>query len=292
MSPSQDDFDKLLDKLTASTHSPRGRFSAQNSWNLLEERVTPPKRKAKLLRIVSAVAASVLLCLAGWYVYEYMQPISMQTASTLADVCIITLPDQTKVTLNRYSSLTYPTRFKGKEREVQLVGEAYFEVERDVYHPFIVKVDMLDVQVLGTHFNVEAYPDDIDIKTTLLEGSVAVRISGESQELVLFPNESAVYNRLENRLKHEITPESTTEIVWRDGHFLFDYIPLQEIARQLSHAFNVKIEIENSDLKNYRMRAHFTHGENLEQILDLLQTTGNFTYTKTNNKIFISTKLN
>lgn len=102
----------------------------------------------------------------------------MQTVSAGAAISVITLPDQTKVTLNRYSSLTYPDRFKEDRREVQLQGEAYFEVEKDARHPFVVKADPVEVEVLGTHFNVEAYPGDAEVKTTLLEGSVAVNAPG------------------------------------------------------------------------------------------------------------------
>lgn len=284
------DFDQLLEKLTASTRSPRGRFSAEDSWELLEQRISPPVKKRKLWRIAGSVAASVLLCLASWFTYDYVQSTATQTVSTLAEVSTVTLPDQTTVTLNRYSSLSYPARFRGSKREVRLKGEAYFEVKRDVEHPFIVKVESVQVQVLGTHFNVEAYPGDEKIRTTLLEGSVAVSVPGE--RMVLSPNESAVYNRAEKKLLHEMTPESRNEIDWCDGHLIFDNLPLQEIARRLSHTFNLKIIITDPTLEHFRIRARFTDGEDLEQILNLLQEAGNFTYTKTNDTITIRTKQN
>ena len=92
-------------------------------------------------------------------------------------------------------------------------------------------------------------------------------------------------------LQHEINPKSSNDIVWRNGHFLFDYLPLQEITRQLSHAFNIKIEITDPELRNYHIRANFTNGESLEEMLELLKGAGNFNYTITNNTIIISTKL-
>lgn len=85
-------------------------------------------------------------------------PVPLQTVSTLAETRTVTLPDQTEIVLNRYSSLTYPERFRGKDRKVQLQGEAYFEVSKDAAHPFKVEAGAIIVQVLGTHFNVEAYP--------------------------------------------------------------------------------------------------------------------------------------
>ncbi|RHJ84314.1 FecR family protein [Parabacteroides sp. AM08-6] len=290
MEPTHDDIDKILDELTSSTRSPRGRFSASNSWKLLEKRINPSNKKRQLWRIASSIAASILLCLAGWYTYDKLWPAPMQTASTLAEIRTVTLPDQTQVTLNRYSTLYYPSRFKGRKRIVELKGEAYFEVEKDTLHPFIVKTNPVNIRVLGTHFNVEAYPGDTEVKTTLLEGSVAVSLRDESRQVVLSPNESAVYNRTEKKLQREMTPESSAEINWCGGNFIFDNLPLQEIARQLSHAFQVKIKITNTYLRSFRIRAHFTHNEGLEEILHLLQEAGNFNYTKTNDTIIISSK--
>ena len=291
MTPENDNFDKILEQLVASTRSPRGRFSAKNSWKILERRISPASGKIKFLRIAVSVAASILVCLASWYTYVYIQWGTIQTISTLAEIRDITLPDQSVVTLNRYSTLSFPSRFRGAKREVRLTGEAYFDVEKDTRHPFIVKAESVNVQVLGTQFNVEAYPEDPEIKTTLIEGSVAVSIPEENRRIVLSPNESAIYNRLQKSLQHEINPKSSNDIVWRNGHFLFDYLPLQEITRQLSHAFNVKIEITDPELRSYHIRANFTNGESLEEMLELLKGAGNFNYTITNNTIIISTKL-
>ena len=291
MTLENDNFDKILEQLVASTRSPRGRFSAKNSWKILERRISPASGKIKFLRIAGSVAASILICLASWYTYDYIQSGTIQTISTLAEIRDITLPDQSVVTLNRYSTLSFPSRFRGAKREVRLTGEAYFDVEKDTRHPFIVKAESVNVQVLGTQFNVEAYPEDPEIKTTLIEGSVAVSIPEENRRIVLSPNESAIYNRLQKSLQHEINPKSSNDIVCRNGHFLFDYLPLQEITRQLSHAFNVKIEITDPELRSYHIRANFTNGESLEEMLELLKGAGNFNYTITNNTIIISTKL-
>lgn len=288
MKTEQDEFDQLMEQLTASARSPRGRYAAPESWKLLEERIPARRKRFSLWRVAATAAASILLCLASWYTYDYVRPASMLTVSALAEVMNVTLPDGTNVTLNRYSTLHYPDRFKDDTREVSLRGEAYFEVEKDARHPFIVKAEAIDVQVLGTHFNVEAYPGDEEIRTTLLEGSVAVRSSQD--KLILSPGETAVYNQMTQKLEQATTPESKNEIAWLDGSFRFDNLPLQEITRQLSHAFRTNIRILSPELKEYRIRAHFTGEESLEQIFDLLQSAGNFTYTQTNGTIIISTK--
>lgn len=289
----EQEFEKILAKLVSSTRSPRGRFSKANSWMLLEKRLPRLRRHTLSLRITVAAAAVAVLCLMGWSAYYMFAPIPLQTVSTLAETRSITLPDRSVIVLNRYSSLTYPERFRGKERRVQLKGEAYFEVSKDAGHPFKVEAEDVMVQVLGTHFNVEAYPEDTQVKATLLEGSVAVSLIGQTEErLVLSPNESAIYNKEMKSLTLQTETDAAEEIVWQNGTLLFKSVPLQEIARQLSNAFHTDIRIESADLQNYRMTATFTDGETLEEILSLLCRHQKFEYTKTNNGITITQKLN
>lgn len=292
MKVNNNDIDKVLNKLIASTRSPRGRFTAENSWKLLEKQLFARRNRRLLWMRVASAAAVVLLCMAGWLAYEAWRPAPMLMVSTLAETRTVVLPDQTEVTLNRYSTLSYPERFKEKRRKVHLQGEAYFEVAKDAEHPFIVKAEAVKVQVLGTHFNVEAYPGDAEVRTTLLEGSVAVSLKGENQRLVLAPNESAIYNKEKGTLVQEAAPGAKNEILWRKGIILFDQLPLHEIARQLSNAFQTDIRIDAPQLQNYRMTATFDTNEDLTQILDLLKNAGNFNYKKENNTITLTTKLN
>lgn len=292
MKVNNNDIDKVLNKLIASTRSPRGRFTAENSWKLLEKQLFARRNRRLLWMHVASAAAVILLCMAGWLAYDAWRPAPMLMVSTLAETRTVVLPDQTKVTLNRYSTLSYPERFKEKRRKVHLQGEAYFEVAKDAKHPFIVKAEAVRVKVLGTHFNVEAYPGDAEVRTTLLEGSVAVSLKGENQRLVLAPNESAVYNKEKGTLVQEAAPGAKNEILWRKGIILFDQLPLHEIVRQLSNAFQTDIRIDDPQLQNYRMTATFDTSEDLTQILDLLKNAGNFNYKKENNTITLTTKLN
>ena len=289
----EQEFERILDKLATSTRSPRGRFSKANSWILLEKRLPHLQRRILSLHTMAGAAAVAVLCVLGWWAYYMFAPVPLQTVSTLAETRTITLPDQTEIVLNRYSSLTYPERFRGKDRKVQLQGEAYFEVSKDAAHPFKVEAGAIIVQVLGTHFNVEAYPEDTQVKTTLLEGSVSVSLIGKAEEsLILSPNESAIYNKDKKSLTLHTENNASEEIIWRNGTLLFKSIPLQEIVRQLSNAFHTDIRIEDADLQNYRMTGTFSDGETLEEILSLLCRNQKFEYTKTNDIITITQKLN
>lgn len=289
----EQDFERILNKLAASTRSPKGRFSKANSWLLLEKRLPRLHRRMLSLRIMAGAAAVAVLCILGGWAYYMFAPVPLQTISTLAETRSITLPDQTVIELNRYSTLTYPKRFRGKERKVQLQGEAYFEVSKDAAHPFNVEAGAVRIEVLGTHFNVEAYPEDAQIKTTLLEGSVAVSLIAQKEKcLTLSPNESALYNKDKKSLTLHAEKNAAEETAWRNGTLLFKNIPLQEIARQLSNAFRIKIRIEGTDLQNYHMTATFSGNETLEEILSLLCRNQKFGYTRTNDTITITQKLN
>lgn len=207
--------EKILQRLIASTRSPRRHFSAGESYKLLEKRLPHkpnPLFKMRSIWTFAAAATIALLCVMGWVGYEYMAPVDMQTVSTLAECKSIYLPDGTEVTLNHFSSLTYPERFRGKERKVVLDGEGYFEVSKDKQHPFIVQAEAVRVQVLGTHFNIEAYRNDPEVKTTLFEGSVAVSTANAPKYIVLRPNESAIYNKVKESLTLEVSENASEEM--------------------------------------------------------------------------------
>ena len=276
------ELEEILNKLIASTRSPRGRFSAAASYPQLEKKLKFHHHRLYPVRTFAAAAAVVLLCLSVWAAYLYMQPVSIQTVTTLAETRTILLPDGTSVTLNHYSSLSYPKQFKSDNREVELSGEAYFEVSKSKKHPFIVQTETIDVQVLGTHFNVDAYPDNPDVKTTLLTGSV---------HMVLKPNEVAIYNKVEQKLTRKVLENAGDEVSWRHGEFIFDDLPLQEIARELSNSFGTTIHITDSTLRNYRVTARFRNGEDLETILSVLHNAGYFNYSRNTQQITITPKL-
>lgn len=284
-------LNKLLDKLVASTKSPRGSYSAAESYKIIEKRLFLKRTHPLQTSILRYAAAIALICILSWSAYQYMKPIELLTTSTLAETKTIQLPDGSKVILNHFSSLTYPKEFSDKSRIVNLNGEAYFEVYKDKKHPFVVNTDAINVEVLGTHFNVRAYKNSDEIKTSLFEGSVSVKDKDNSSFIVLKPNESAIYNKTNKKIIHETFQNISKEIAWRDGVLIFNDLPLQEIARQLSNSFGVTIKITDHSLQNYKLTARFNNKESLEQILDLLQIAGGFNYSQKDKLISITTKL-
>lgn len=166
----------------------------------------------------------------------------------------VNLPDGTKIWLNAASSLQYPAAFKGKQRRVELSGEAYFEVAKDKEHPFIVVTGQQEVQVLGTHFNINSYADEGATKTTLLEGSVRVSVLGPAKDgSILKPGQQAAL--LGNTLNvYAVDTEET--VAWKNGYFQFNEADLGSIMRQLSRWYNIDVAFESkpsADLFHFKV---------------------------------------
>lgn len=152
----------------------------------------------------------------------------------------ITLPDGTDVWLNAASSISYPTAFAGKERTVTITGEAYFEVASDVERPFTVKVNNMEVMVLGTHFNINAYGDESTINTTLLEGAVLVKTSSAMRHLN--PGQQAKATASGDGIIKVGRVDVNSAIAWKNGYFSFEEADIPTVMRQLSRWYNIEVK--------------------------------------------------
>jgi transmembrane sensor len=191
----------------------------------------------------------------------------------------LVLSDGTKVWLNAGSSLRYPVVFNNKERVVEISGEAYFEVAKQTRRsggrlPFRVKMgDSREVEVLGTHFNINAYNNEPVIKTTLLEGKISVR-NGKQQK-ILITGQQASY------LKDSITVMSGVDaeqaVAWKDGLFVFDNYDLQTIMRYIERWYNIKVEID-PDFPNDIYNGTIARNSQLSDVLKALKFTSEVNY--------------
>lgn len=177
----------------------------------------------------------------------------------------ITLADGTKIILNSESSLQYPTSFAGSERKVQLQGEAYFEVAADPNKPFLVSTGDQELKVLGTHFNIQAYPNEA-ISTTLLEGSVA--LTANKKTLKLKPGQQAVLKREDFNVS-EVTVDDYT--AWTRNLFTFNMIPLRDIFQQMERWYDVDIDYPAS-LANEKYFMEIPKDRKLSEVLSSLSS--------------------
>ncbi|MFD2940121.1 FecR family protein [Flavobacterium notoginsengisoli] len=179
----------------------------------------------------------------------------------------IILADGTKVYLNAVSSIKYPTQFNGDKRIVELEGEAYFEVAKNKNKPFIVKSDNQSIEVLGTHFNVHSYNNESVVKTTLLEGSVAV--THKNQKTILKPGQQSDVS--DNFSKIKVREVDTEEAVaWKNGRFKFDNADLKNVMRQLERWYGIKVEYRG-DVSDVRFNGGTFRNKNLSEVLKVLE---------------------
>lgn len=176
----------------------------------------------------------------------------------------LTLGDGTKVWLNAASSIRYPIGFPKKQRLVEVTGEAYFEVAQNPESPFIVKTPAQEIQVLGTHFNVNVYDDEPAPKTTLLEGSIKVTSAGKS--LLLHPGEQA------NDLKINKV-DAANVIAWINGRFKFDNSDIKTVMRQIARWYDVEVEYKGT-IPDYQFVGGTFRNNNLSEVLQVLELSG------------------
>ena len=180
------------------------------------------------------------------------------------------LSDGTKVWLNASSSITFPTSFSGKERKVSITGEVYFEVAKDKSRPFMVSVNDMQVNVLGTHFNVNAYEDEKSVNTTLFEGSVLIRKKNVS--VLLKPGQQA-----EKQKSGTIVINNNVNldqiIGWKNGTFFFENASLEMVLRQLSRWYDIDIVFEKG-IKPRIFEGEIQRNLQLSQVLKILENSG------------------
>jgi len=190
----------------------------------------------------------------------------------------ITLPDGSVAMLNAASSLSYPVHFNGKERRVKMTGEVYFEIAKATDSekkriPFFVETDRQEIQVLGTHFNVNAYTDEKTVRTTLVEGSVKVT-AHNGQSALLKPGQQAL---LAGDLKVG-EADIQQELGWKDGDFIFLAERLEDVLRQVARWYDVEVECPQR-LANVRFTGMVSRSQPLSMIEEMIETTKNLKVT-------------
>ncbi|WP_316846639.1 FecR family protein [Pedobacter psychrodurus] len=231
-------------------------------------------------KIASQTGVRITKSATGQLIYTAILPSGQHTAEKAVELkynTILTpaggqyqvnLPDGTRVWINASSSLKFPIQFAGKERRVELSGEAYFEVTKDESKPFKVATAEQEITVFGTHFNVNAYVDEDKTKTTLLTGSVKVRANNNTI-LFLKPGEQSVLAG--NNIKARSVDVSTA-VGWKNGLFVFDNEKIAPIMRRISRWYNVDI-VYRGKISDEKIMGSISRYQDIHDVLEILELT-------------------
>ncbi|WP_341838648.1 FecR domain-containing protein [Chitinophaga pollutisoli] len=200
----------------------------------------------------------------------------------------VTLPDGSVAMLNAASSLSYPVRFTGGERRVKMTGEVYFEISKQLQPggkgnvPFLVEAAGQEVAVLGTQFNIHAYPDEPGVRTTLVEGSVKVRTEN-GQSVILVPGQQAVWTDQLAVMPADIAGQ----LAWVNGDFVFRGETLAHVLRQVARWYDVSVEYP-SHIGQLRFSGMISRSQPLSAIIKMMQTTKKATVTIKERRLIVT----
>lgn len=291
--------EKVLNELWHKTDS-KANFSTRVSWTKFKKKALPQKQIKQLIKLrvwQTAAAVLILVTLSALYYtfnsnnnYSYTDLVEQYTP--ISETEHILLSDGSEVYLNSASMLLYPKEFQGKSRSVYLSGEANFKVKEDSEKPFIVKVNDFQVVVLGTEFDIFAYPEDSIVTVTLLSGSVEATYNNLNKKTVLSPNQQLVYNK-KSGLSYIHNPDIESVTAWQRGELIFKGTTLNEVVNVLKRKYPYNFNYHEGRFTNDKYTFKFKDDAPLEEVMEIIsQVVGYIEYKIENNICYIEPQTN
>lgn len=274
-------WDSLKVESTSKTHSALERVNQRIGYSQTHILKVPLHKR---LSRIAAVLIPLFIVVGGYLYYDSTKDNLIEITVAYGEEKHLLLPDSSEIWVNAGSTVKYPKEFKGDKRIVQLDGEAYFSVKKDVIKPFVVETNTLSVKVLGTRFNVKAYTTDEKITTTLTNGKVEVNTDRNSY--ILKPNEQLTFNiKTSTTTIDDVSPNETD--AWLSGQLIFTNASFSDIQQTLERKFNISITNNTtiSPTKTYTVK--FLKDEQLNDILSILGEVMNIKYQKQGNRLII-----
>ncbi|MGQ8337467.1 FecR family protein [Sunxiuqinia sp. A32] len=251
----------------------------------------------KGLRFIVAASVVLFFSVGSYFLGEYKFFSNQETASEIIEFKTpkgqqteIVLPDGTFVALNFDSRLNYHISRSKSLQKVELHGEAFFKVTKNENRTFRVITDKMNVNVLGTEFNIRAYDEDNKVETTLLEGSIEIRnISNHRSGVLLKPGQRWSYNKLDNT-QETFNVNANQSTLWRNGEYYFEKISFGELAKNLERMYDITIHFEDSKLRNEVYSGSVFKDDKIEEILEIIDLTIPINYKKEKKEIWISSE--
>lgn len=254
---------------------------------------TPKTRKLFFIRppFQWAVAACVAFLLGGLSFSFYSSKIDenkfYSVSVPLGAKSKVELPDKSVVWLNAGSTLRYQQNFGQKTRQVSLIGEGYFEIAKNAAMPFTVKANEVSVKVLGTKFDVRAYPDDKQLDVTLLQGSIGLStIYKPDSSMRLVPNQRAILNKVNHGVSISRF-QASNAAAWTKGEIIFDEELFGQIVRRLEREYNVTINVKDESINKLCFYGDFRNAQSIEEIFNIMTANNEFHYKMKTNIITV-----
>jgi len=298
-----------------------------NTWNAFRHKIAPADlsvaapepagRVRHILKIVSAIAAVLLLTMGGWWLWNSRSatvPGQINSVSTkYGSKSKIEMPDGTQVWLNVGSNIRYDENYGKENREITLTGEAFFEVVHNEKKPFIIHTPKMNVKVLGTVFNVKAYPNDEVTEAALIKGSIEVTFPNRPQEkLILKPSDKITIVNKElpdsktgfeqnsdkekpaivvSRVSYQVADSAVAETAWVNNKLIFRSKTFEELAKDMERWFNVTVRVQDSAILQKKFTGIFSN-ESITDALYALSLSSPFDYkfNKASNTVIIYKK--
>jgi transmembrane sensor len=243
------------------------------AWQKFQQRVqqkptsTVKKFSFSLLRVAAAITLLIGLCVGGYFLYDSINPPKDLVVYTELQVMKDTLPDGSIVTLNKRSLLSYPPKFKGKNREVVLKGEGFFNITPNKNKPFVIHAGETDITVVGTSFNVR----NINGNTEVVVETGIVRVTKNGQTIILKAGERTTVNaKSYTPVKEKVTDKLYN--YYRTKEFVCDDTPLWKLVDVINEAYDVNIQFKREELKQYKINTPFIN-QSLDQVLEVILET-------------------
>lgn len=315
----KDTLNKHLQRLSHHLSEPVLQYETSASADSLPDMEIPlgaPRRRRRLFRLAIGIAA----CLTGLFLFvNFFQTPSKKGIGQCAQNMVSTkrgskskvqLPDGSQVWLNADSKLVYGEHFGGADRDVQLTGEAYFDIAKDKNHPFIIHTSSIEVRVLGTSLNIRSYSNEKNTEAVLIHGSIEITIlNNPDKKIILQPNEKLVVQNGNatlipglagaaqkgvalapvmtlQRAHFQQKDSVATEVLWVKNKLAFDQETLESVALKIERWYDVKVVITKEALKHIEYSGVF-EDESLHQVMEALRLTGNFRYTINKKEVMI-----
>ncbi len=219
----------------------------------------------------AAVFAFIIIGIGGIFTYRnYSQNLATQYVEIITPYgqkAVLTLPDGTRVTLNSDSKIKFSAAYNKKNRNIELLGEAFFDVEKNDKLPFVVQAEYLYIQAIGTAFNVKAYPNEKLISTTLTEGKLLV--TSEKGEISMLPNERIEYNKEHMSLDKVNLQNAENSIGWMNDKLSFDNATLEEVVADFIRIYKIDIQFASENIKQHRFSGQINN-DDLKEVLHVI----------------------